>query len=147
MSRITHVGVLVRDAEAAIAQWSRLFGLSEVRRLTIPQEGVRSVFLSRDGSETGFLVELIQPMNLDDSGNAAANRLREHGEGLFHLAIAEDDIAVARARLLDGGARFAACEPITDSGDERLMVSRREANGVLVEVLSTSEWNNIWSAG
>jgi catechol 2,3-dioxygenase-like lactoylglutathione lyase family enzyme len=145
MDRITHIGVLVRDAEGAIAQWSRLFNVSVVKRLSIPEEGVNSIFLSRDGSKTGFLIELIQPMNPEDPNNPASARLRDHGEGLFHIAMVEDDIAAARARLSDGGARFVACPPITDSGDDRLMVARKEANGVLVEVISAREWAHIWA--
>lgn len=146
MSRITHVGVLVRDAEAALPQWSRLFGFNEIKRLTIPDEGVRSIFLSRDGGREGLLIELLQPLDPDHPDNVAAKRLRERGEGLFHLALVEDDITGARERLVEGKARFAACAPITDSGDDRLMVSPRDANGVMVEVISALEWSKIWAS-
>jgi catechol 2,3-dioxygenase-like lactoylglutathione lyase family enzyme len=146
MNRITHVGVLVRDIDSAILQWSQLFDMHLVKRLEVPQEGVRSAFLSRDGSADYFLVELVEPTHPDDADNIVSRRLRDHGEGLLHLAMIDGDIAAARTRLLDGGARFAAREAVSDSGDERLIVSPKAANGVLVEVLSTREWDGVWSA-
>ena len=144
MEKITHVGVLVRDLDAAIEQWCKLLDLQLVKRLDVLQEGVYSAFLSCDGDVHGFFVELVTPMHPDDPDNVVARRLREHGEGLLILAMIEPDIARARARLDAAGVRYAANAPVTDSGDARLIVSPKSTNGVLLEILSTREWSNIW---
>lgn len=144
MKKITHVGVLVHDLEAAVAQWQRLFGYREIKRMEVAPEGLRSVFLSRDGTPDHFMVELVQVVDEADTSNPIARRLRENGEGLMHLCMVDEDTGVV-ARELDAlGVRYAARPTSTGRGDDRLILSPKATNGAMVEILSDREWGQVW---
>jgi methylmalonyl-CoA/ethylmalonyl-CoA epimerase len=144
MKKITHVGVLVHDLETAIAQWAQLFGYREIKRMEVPTEGLRSVFLSCDGTPDQFMVELVQVVDESDSTNPVANRLREHGEGMLHLCMVDEDTSVVARELQAQGVRFAARPTSTGRGDDRLILSPRATNGAMVEILSAREWAQVW---
>lgn len=144
MKKITHVGVLVHDLEAAIAQWALLFGYREIKRMEVPPEGLRSVFLSRDGTPDHFMVELVQVLDESDATNPVARRLREHGEGMLHLCMVDEDTGTVARELAELGVRFAARPTSTGRGDDRLILSPRATNGAMVEVLSAKEWAQVW---
>lgn len=144
MKRITHVGVLVHDLEAAIARWAQLFGYREIKRMEVPPEGLRSVFLSRDGTPDQFMVELVQVVDEADTANPVARRLREHGEGMMHLCMVDEDTGVAARELEALGVRLAVRPTSTGRGDDRLILSPRATNGAMVEILSEREWAQVW---
>lgn len=144
MKKITHVGVLVKDLEAAIAQWASLFGYREIKRMEVPPEGLRSVFLSRDGTPDHFMVELVQVVDEADGANPVSKRLREHGEGMLHLCMVDEDTGEVARELQKRGVRFAARPTSTGRGDDRLILSPRATNGAMVEILSSREWAQVW---
>jgi len=144
MKKITHVGVLVRDLDAAIARWGELFGYREIKRMEVPSEGLRSVFLSRDGTPDQFMVELVQVVDEADTGNPVARRLRDHGEGMLHLCMVDEDTGTVARELEAQGVRFAARPTSTGRGDDRLILSPRATNGAMVEILSQREWDQVW---
>ncbi|MGE0330241.1 MAG: VOC family protein [Ramlibacter sp.] len=144
MKKITHVGVLVHDLEAAIAQWAQLFGYREIKRMEVPPEGLRSVFLSRDGTPDHFMVELVQVLDESDTTNPVAKRLRDNGEGMLHLCMVDEDTGVVARELQAQGVRFAARPTSTGRGDDRLILSPRATNGAMVEILSAREWAQVW---
>lgn len=144
MAKITHFGVLVRDIDAAISKWSQLFGFKLIKRLAVEQERVKSAFLSPDGDWRGFMIELVEPMDPEDMDNTVSRRLKEHGEGVLHMCMAVDDIAEIKGALQSAGVRMVARESVTETGDERLILSPRSVNGVMVEVMSGKEWSAVW---
>lgn len=144
MKKITHVGVLVHDLDAAIARWGGLFGYREIKRMEVPPEGLRSVFLSRDGTPDQFMVELVQVVDEADTGNPVARRLRDHGEGMLHLCMVDEDTGTVARELEAQGVRFAARPTSTGRGDDRLILSPRATNGAMVEILSQREWDQVW---
>jgi methylmalonyl-CoA/ethylmalonyl-CoA epimerase len=133
--RISHIGVVVRDLESALIQWSQL-GFREVRRLEVPQEAARSVFLTLDEEKGGFLVELVQPTDTENPDSPIARRLQRHGEGMLHMAIVTPDIEAARAKLDSAEIRYAVREGVSEPRDPRLIVSPRAANGIMIEYLT-----------
>ncbi|MEO8298039.1 MAG: VOC family protein [Burkholderiales bacterium] len=144
MQKVTHVGVLVRDMEASIAQWSKLFGYSVVKRLDVLPEGLRSVFLSLDGGHASFLIELVEVVDPEDLSNPIARRLKERGEGLMHLCMVDQDTAVVADQLKDQGVRFVVQPTSTGRGDDRLVLNPKDTNGAMVEILSAREWSQVW---
>ena len=93
--RVHHVGILVRDAEAAAETYTRLLGLEPVALEEFHGE-LRVVFL-RAGDT---MLELIQPVR-DDS--RWADVLRGRGEGVHHLALEVLDLRTAIAALTAAG--------------------------------------------
>ena len=48
--RITHFGIVVNDAAAACDLWCDSFGMKKAGDMQIAEEGIRSVFISVDGT-------------------------------------------------------------------------------------------------
>jgi len=145
MQRITHVGVLVTSIDKALPLWVDQYGFQLIKRIKVLQEGVHSAFLALNGHPEEFMVELVEPMNPDDIENTVSRRLREHGEGLLHLAIVADDMVKVHERLRASQATFADREAVTAGCEPRVMVSPKANNGTLVEVLSAPDWQGVWS--
>lgn len=80
-----HIGIVVRNREEAIKKYSGIFHLapSDITRKEYKEKGLRTC-LFRVG---GMLIELLEPSEIE---NRYAKRLREIGEGLFHLCIFTD---------------------------------------------------------
>jgi len=52
--KITHFGIVVNDADAACDLWCNSFGMKKAADMRIAEEGVRSVFISVDGTRDGM---------------------------------------------------------------------------------------------
>ena len=132
----SHVGIVVRDLDAAIARWAGVFGLEVVDRFEVPEEGARSVVLSTGGAYgEATCVELVAPVDNTRPGSTIAKRLADHGEGVFHLAFRVSDADRAAATLTDAGAQCAVLPPAGPETTSRAVVHPRSANGVLIELL------------
>src|SRR5919201_1317582 len=82
---VHHVGIAVRDLDAAYALFCDALSLPLVKEGEVPARGVRAAMLSAGGS----FLELVQPVDVQ---SPFANFLEERGEGLHHLALWSDDV-------------------------------------------------------
>lgn len=129
LKRVDHLGLAVRDLEAAIAQYAALFGLAEWERIAMPERHM-AVAVGRVG---GTLLELITPTS-DEA--AFAKFLAERGEGLHHVAYEVDDIEAALAALERAGARLIDREPRPGIHGTRIaFIHPKAVAGVLVELV------------
>jgi methylmalonyl-CoA/ethylmalonyl-CoA epimerase len=121
---IDHVGVAVRDADAASAHFMNRFGLEQIHDEILPNIGVRLVYLGVAGS-AGTMIQLVQPV--------AASPIRDFldtcGEGLHHVCFLIDDV-VGSLRRLDGES---ATRVFVGGRLRRTCFLSTKANGVLVE--------------
>src|SRR5207249_1656614 len=96
LSRVHHVGLVVRQLADGLALWRDRFGLAVAKQATIEDQGVRAALLPIGNSE----IELLEPIG--DGG--VARFLAKRGEGLHHVCLESDDVAAdlaaARARGL-----------------------------------------------
>src|SRR5215468_5225100 len=95
LNRISHIGVLVNDIEAALRIWRDQLGFKKFSEARFEVEGIRSVFLSLSGRSGEMSIELMEPIDKSDLGNAVARRLAKRGEGFYHLALVADDVAAS----------------------------------------------------
>ncbi len=115
------VGIVVRDAEAAVRAWTERFNFPAARFVDWPPPGrdleKTMTYRGQTGAfkmrlafiETGTLqIEFIQPL---EGGNIYSEFLDEHGEGLHHILFEVDDPEAVAAGL---GA------PILQSGGSTL---------------------------
>jgi methylmalonyl-CoA/ethylmalonyl-CoA epimerase len=131
--RIQHIGLAVKDLDAAIAIYERAFGLSVEHRERSEAEGIEAAMFCV--GDVG--IELIQPLS-DDSpvGKFIARR----GEGVHHVAFAVDDV---RAEL--EGVKAAGLEPLDSEPRPGLHGTRvgfihpKSASGVLIELVGSGE--------
>ncbi len=127
MPRIEHLGVAVRDADAAVALYQRLFGYAPYKRERVEREGVETVFLDAGGAK----IELLESTRPD---SPVASFIDKRGEGLHHVAFEVRDLRATMQRLRAEGVRLLSDEP-KRGADEKLVcfVHPKSAGGVLVE--------------
>ena len=63
--KISHFGVLVHDAEAATKLWTESFGLQKFDDRRIDVEGIRSIFVSVDGTWDEIVIEIMDASRND----------------------------------------------------------------------------------
>lgn len=51
LPRLDHVGILVRDLDSALMQWSARFGVEVARKVEVPAMGISAAFLNFSGAE------------------------------------------------------------------------------------------------
>src|ERR1044071_7556447 len=131
--RISHIGIVVHDLEAALGVWRDQLGFKQFAEARIEVEGVRSVFLSLSGRPGEMSIELMEPLDKSDLGNAVARRLAKRGEGFYHLALVTDDVAASGR-----GLPVIDRPPLPGAAQGRWLLDPRDANGVMIEAIE--EW-------
>lgn len=94
---IDHVGIAVRDLEAAIAWYAEAFGATVTHREVVEGDGVEEALLAVADS----YVQLLTPTR-DDS--PVARFLTGRGDGLHHVAYRVPDCAAALDAAREAGA-------------------------------------------
>jgi methylmalonyl-CoA/ethylmalonyl-CoA epimerase len=91
-TEIDHVGIAVRDLEAAVDLYRGILGAEPVHRETVEDQGVREA-LFRVGAS---FVQLLEPTG----PSTPVGRFLEHrGEGVHHIGYRVPDVAAAIERL------------------------------------------------
>jgi methylmalonyl-CoA epimerase len=98
LRRISHLGLAVRDLDAAITLYEEVFGLRVAHRWVAEADRMEAATFHIDGME----IELMRPLE-DDSpiGRFIAKR----GEGVHHIAYKVDDVAGALHRAREAGVQ------------------------------------------
>jgi methylmalonyl-CoA/ethylmalonyl-CoA epimerase len=118
---VVELTVVVRDLEAAVARYARLFKLKVHHRSESKEFGFKNAILP-----TGIgHIELLQPT---DSTKAAGRFLERHGEGVYLVGFEVKDIPGAVAHLRAEGAQ------VDHSRPDIAWVHPREASGLFVEL-------------
>jgi methylmalonyl-CoA/ethylmalonyl-CoA epimerase len=131
VTAIDHVGLAVRDLDAAIDFYSRTFGLVNVHEETNDEQGVREAMLAAAGSDTR--IQLLAPLRED---SAIGKFLARSGEGIQQLAFRVADIDAASDRLRASGLRLLYDEPRRGTAGSRInFVHPKDCGGVLVELV------------
>lgn len=129
---VHHVGIAVRDLEAACALYRDALGLPLVKEGEMPSRGVRAAMLAAGGS----YLELIQPL---EASSPFAKFIEERGEGLHHVALWSDDVDGDVAKLRECGAALDDPEP-RDGFTGRLSYLAADAfDGAQLEVVEPAE--------
>jgi methylmalonyl-CoA/ethylmalonyl-CoA epimerase len=85
LSRIHHVGIVVRSLEEGFRFYRDTLGLPLIAEATVKDQGVRAALLKAGESE----IELLEPI---DPQGGVAKFLERRGEGLHHVCFATDDV-------------------------------------------------------
>ena len=88
LTRIDHVGIAVRDLDAAVAAYTRLLGRSPTHRQVVSSDGIEAVMFEVGESR----VELLGSTG---PGSKIAGFLERRGGGLHHVAYGVDDVQSA----------------------------------------------------
>ena len=105
-----HLGIVVRDLEAACARYAELLGVPEWHRSEVERQGVpvnpktaggRGILHIAFGRVPGMTFELIQP----EGQIAHKVFLDEHGEGVQHIGVWTPDVQAAVRDAVAKGCR------------------------------------------
>lgn len=125
--RLDHVGIAVKDAQAAKALFQRLFDLPLDLERTVPDQGVKVVKLASGES----FVECLEPLAPD---TPVGRFLAKTGGGLHHICFAVPDIRAALADMKRKGVRLIDEAPrIGAAGLPIAFLHPDSCGGVLVE--------------
>ena len=130
IGNINHIAIAVPDLETAAARWRDTLGADVSAPRSLPEHGVRIVFVTQPNSK----VELMEP--LGESSPIAAFLARNPDGGMHHICYEVSDIRAARDRLVDDGARVLGDgEPRTGAhGNPVLFLHPKDFCGTLIEL-------------
>lgn len=128
LNKIEHIGIAVKDMEAANAVYTVLLGAPPYKQEAVESEGVLTSFFRSGESK----IELLESTKED---GPIARFIAKRGEGIHHIAFAVDDIKAEIARLKDQG--FVVLNETPKRGADNKLVAflhPKSAHGVLVEL-------------
>ena len=130
IGNINHIAIAVPDLETAAARWRDTLGADVSAPQSLPEHGVRIVFVTQPNSK----VELMEP--LGESSPIAAFLARNPDGGMHHICYEVSDIRAARDRLVDDGARVLGDgEPRAGAhGNPVLFLHPKDFCGTLIEL-------------
>jgi methylmalonyl-CoA/ethylmalonyl-CoA epimerase len=129
IKRISHLGLAVRDLDAAVRLYQGVFGLELERRWVAESEQMEAASFRVGDME----IELMQPLREESPVGRFISR---RGEGIHHVAYKVDDVAEA-LRAAEGAGVQAIDESPRTGGDGRTLIGflhPKSVHGVLTEL-------------
>ncbi len=129
LTELDHVGIAVRDLDAAVAYYRDTFGATVAHRERIELDGVEEALIAVADS----YIQLLCPTRPD---SPVARFLERRGEGLHHVGYRVDDCAAALAAVRAGGGALIDEAPRPGSrGTTVAFVHPKGAFGTLIELV------------
>ena len=127
-----HVGIAVRDLDAAIEEYRRQYRVEPIHREVVASQGVEEAMIPVGGSH----VQLLAPLSED---SPVGKFLATRGEGMHHVAYAVLDIDAALAHLRAEGVRLIDEKPRVGGGGARIaFVHPGSLAGTLIELVESA---------
>jgi methylmalonyl-CoA/ethylmalonyl-CoA epimerase len=127
LNRIDHIGIAVRDLDAAIQIYERRLGLRVDGRERLESEGIEIAMIPIGESR----IELIASLNADSK---VAKFLNDRGEAVHHVAYSTEDVGASLQRAAIGGAQLLDGAPRPGAHGTRIgFVHPKSVCGVLTE--------------
>ncbi|HWW55144.1 MAG TPA: methylmalonyl-CoA epimerase, partial [Acidimicrobiales bacterium] len=128
-TEIDHVAIAVRDLDAAIAYYEKVFGATVAHREVVASDGVEEALLKVAES----YIQLLTPIR-DDS--PVAKYLDKKGEGLHHVGYRVADCAAALQAVKDAGGQVIDQAPRPGSrGTTVAFIHPKAIFGTLIELV------------
>ena len=128
MKRIEHIGIAVKDLDAANEIYKKVLGAEHYKTATVDREGVSTSFFKVGESK----IELLAATRPD---SPISKFIEKRGEGIHHMAFYVDDIKAEIERLKKEGFRLLNDQPKTGADNKIVaFMHPKDANGVLVEL-------------
>lgn len=127
ITRVHHVGVVVRDMEQAMRFYRDLLGLPVHKVEVMHDQGVKAALLQVGTSE----IELLEPVVAD---NGVARYLERKGEGLHHICFEVDDVERDLGALKSRGTEMIDQQTRIGLAGRICFLHPSAMNGALVEL-------------
>ena len=126
--KLDHIGIAVKDVEAALKFYAEILGLPLEGEEIISEQKVKTTFLPIGDTE----VELLESTEPD---GPVAKFIEKKGEGIQHIAFKVNDIEAALKELEDKGIRLIDKKPRIGAGNKKIaFLHPKDTFGVLVEL-------------
>ena len=129
--KIDHIGMIVNDLDASIKNYTSKLGLEvkEIEEIEVEGSKDRLAFMPVGDTK----IELIET---SAEKGIAADFLKEHGEGIHHIAIQVEDIDKMFNDLKSQGVAFRWDQVIDRGpGTKIAFFEAKEFNGILIELV------------
>lgn len=127
--RVHHVGIAVRDLDAAIAFYAKTFGVDFSYRHTVEEQGVEEA-MGRVGESW---IQLLRPLSQD---TPVGRFIERKGEGVHHIGYAVADVEASLRTLEAEGIQLIDAHPRTGSMNASIaFLHPRSIGGVLTELV------------
>ena len=126
LTRVHHVGLVVRRLEDGLAFWQDTLGLRVGKQATVRDQGVRAALLPIGRSE----IELLEPI---DTAGGVAKFLERRGEGLHHVCFETPDVGAELAAARGQGFPLIDEAPRAGLAGMICFLHPKGTSGVLVE--------------
>jgi methylmalonyl-CoA/ethylmalonyl-CoA epimerase len=124
--KINHIGMAVKDIDAAIVLWTKIYGVTVEKPFVA---GDMKVATARVGD---VLIELMAPA---EAGGVIAKFLEKRGEGIHHICYEVKDVREAIKALSAQGLELIDKEPRQGMEGEIAFIHPRSTHGVLTEIV------------
>lgn len=126
LTRVHHVGLVVRKLEDGLAFWQDTLGLKVSAQATVQDQGVKAALLPIGRSE----IELLEPVN---ANGGVAKFLEKRGEGLHHVCFETPDVTAELGAARDKGFPLIDETPRPGLAGTICFLHPKGTRGVLVE--------------
>lgn len=131
--KIAHIGIAVKQLEAALPFYQDVLGLELENVEEVSSEQVRVAFLKIGETR----LELLEPLSED---SPIHQHIEKRGEGIHHLALEVDDISERLNQYKESGVALIHDTPKTGAHDSQIAFLHPKAgHGVLYELCQHSE--------
>lgn len=128
MKKIEHLGIAVKDLDAATKMYETLLGKEAYKTEEVESEGVVTRFFQIGESK----IELLQATH---PNSPIAKFIEKRGEGIHHIAYEVEDIESELARLKKEGFQLIHESPKDGADNKRIaFLHPKSTAGVLVEL-------------
>ncbi len=126
--RIAHIGIAVKDAEAALMLYQKVLGLEPSSIETVESQKVKTVHIPIGDSS----IELLESTSPD---GVVAKFIETRGEGIHHIALEVNDIRDTLEKMKTAGFQLIDETPRPGAGNKLIaFIHPRSTNGVLIEL-------------
>ena len=126
LTRVHHVGLVVRRLEDGLIFWQDLLGLRVSKQASVQDQGVRAALLPIGRSE----IELLEPIT---PNGGVAKFLEKRGEGLHHVCFETPDVTAELAAARGKGLPLIDETPRPGLAGTICFLHPKGTRGVLVE--------------
>ena len=127
---IDHVGLAVKDIQAALKLFQDLFGAPQAEITDLPDQGVRATLIQVGQTR----LELLEPLSED---TPVGRFIKNHGEGMHHLALNVSDLPGKLKALEAEGVQLVDKVPREGLSGSIAFIHPRSVFGVLTELVET----------
>ena len=127
---VDHIGVAVKDIEAAMKRFQDLFQVPPGEVETLEDQGVKATLMPIGETR----IELLEPLTPE---SAVGRFIERRGEGLHHLALHVDNVGDALKDLAADGVELVDKEPREGLSGIIAFIHPRSVHGILTELVQT----------